>query len=108
MGSSTSNLRRNERIEPSNGSFERAKEGIVIGKHSEMPWFDSKTNTCRNVFFCGLEPCVSLGLVESVSGKAVREKQITHGTENKVQNSVEGVVLHGGELSRLAKGRGNR
>jgi len=49
-------------IENAHSGLEGFKGVILIREDTKYAGFDTKTNACRNVFLCGLEPGVALGL----------------------------------------------
>lgn len=49
-------------IENAYSGLERFKGVILVRKDTKYAGFDTKANACRNVFLCGLEPGVALGL----------------------------------------------
>ena len=49
-------------IENAYSGLERFEGVILVRKDTKYAGFDTKANACRNVFLCGLEPGVALGL----------------------------------------------
>lgn len=49
-------------VQDLDSTLEWLKIWVLIGKHTESPLTDTKTDTGVNVFFCGLEPSITGGL----------------------------------------------
>ena len=63
MNRSTSHLDGDDRVEKADGSFEWFEVSVLIGEHAKGALTNAQTNTGVDVFFGGLEPGITLGLI---------------------------------------------
>ena len=56
-------------IENAYSGLERGEGVILVREDTKYAGFDTKANACRNVFLCGLEPGVALGLDGRTDGR---------------------------------------
>jgi len=67
MDGGTADFYGDDWIKESDGSLEWSEEELVVGEDAVMACFYAKTDACCDGFFCGSEPCFTLGLGERVS-----------------------------------------
>ena len=62
MNCSAAHLDGDDGIQQANGCLKRSEERVFVGEDPEVARVDPYTDACRNVFFRGFEPSITLGL----------------------------------------------
>lgn len=64
MNSCTANFDSDHGIQDPHSGLKGLQVGVFVGEDSELACADTHTNSSVNIFLGGLEPCISLGLIE--------------------------------------------